>query len=132
MNFFLHIIASDRIFYEGECESLVISTLDGLIGIMAQHSNMICSVVPGQLQFQVPEKPREICSIGSGMIKVENNDVLVLLDTIERPDEIDEKRAKEAVARAKEELLQKQSIQEYKLAQLHLARALNRLKVKSH
>ncbi|MGN1276124.1 MAG: ATP synthase F1 subunit epsilon [Floccifex sp.] len=131
MNFFLHIVASDRIFYEGECESLVISTLDGLIGIMAQHSNMICSVVPGQLQFQVPSKPREICSIGSGMIKVENNDVLVLLDTIERPDEIDEKRAREAVARAKEELLQKQSIQEYQLAQLHLARALNRLKVKS-
>ncbi|MDY2958227.1 ATP synthase F1 subunit epsilon [Floccifex sp.] len=132
MTFTLHIVASDRIFYQGECESLVIPTDDGLIGVMANHSNMIMAIVPGELQFQVPGKEREICAIGSGMLKVENNDVLVLLDSVERPDEIDEKRAQQAVARAKEEMLQKKSIQEYHEAQAHLARALSRLKVKSH
>ena len=48
----------------------------------------------------------------------------------ERPEEIDVKRAKKAEAKAKEELLQKKSIQEYQNAKLHLARAINRLKVK--
>ena len=35
--FHLEIIATDRIFYQGECEHLVITAIDGLVGIMAGH-----------------------------------------------------------------------------------------------
>ena len=61
---------------------------------------------------------------------LENGEVLILVDSCERPEEIDVNRAKKAEAKAKEELLQKKSIQEYQSAKLHLARAINRLKVK--
>ena len=132
MNFNLHIVSSDRIFYQGECESLIVPTNDGLVGILANHSNVIMALIPGQLQYRRPNQKDEYCSIGSGMIKVENNDVLVLIDTIERPDEIDEKRAQLAVAKAKEKKKKKRSMQEYHMAQVHLQRALSRLKVKSH
>ena len=46
-----------------------------------------------------------------------------------QPSAIEQEQA-EAEARAREELLQKQSIQEYRGAQAHLARAINRLKVR--
>ena len=57
--------------------------------------------------------------------------VLVLVDAAERPEEIDKNRAERAAAAAKEALLQKRSIREYRLAEANLARAINRLRVKS-
>lgn len=44
--------------------------------------------------------------------------------------EIDANRARRAADRAREEMIQKRSIQEYRMAQANLARALNRLRVK--
>lgn len=63
-------------------------------------------------------------------MKIENGEVLVLVDTAERPEDIDALRAKEAADAAREALLQKQSIQEYHMAQTTLARAIARLRVK--
>ena len=49
----------------------------------------------------------------------------------ERPEEIDANRARRAADRAKEAMLQKRSIQEYRVAQYNLARAMSRLQVHS-
>lgn len=67
-----------------------------------------------------------------GIIKTEDNEVLILVATAEYPEEIDENRARRAADAAREELLQKQSVQEYYAAKARLARAVNRLKVKKH
>ena len=124
------LLASDRVFYEGACESIIIPLPDGLYGIMANHSNMIGAIVPGIIKYKTPEQPYKIAAVSSGIVKVENNEVLVLADSIERPEEIDENRAKRSADKAKEEISQNRSIREYRLAQAHLARAINRLKVK--
>ena len=65
------------------------------------------------------------------MVKVERNDVLVLVDSAERPEEIDAARARREADQAREALLQQKSRQEYQIAQASLARALNRLRVKA-
>ena len=52
------------------------------------------------------------------------------MDTAERPEEIDTNRARRDADAAKEALLQKKSIQEYRAAQATLARAVSRLRVK--
>ncbi len=74
----------------------------------------------------------KFAAVSSGLVKVENNEVLVLVDSAERPEDIDENRAKRAAAEAKEAMLQKRSIQEYQQAQANLARAINRLRIKSN
>ena len=53
----------------------------------------------------------------------------MLVDTAERPEDIDRVRAKEAKIRAEERLRQKESLKEYKQSEASLARALTRLKV---
>ena len=58
-----------------------------------------------------------------------NNRASVLVNTAERPEDIDVKRAEEARERAEEQLRQKQSIQEYYRSKASLARAMSRLKV---
>lgn len=131
MNTFqVHILAADQPFYEGDCESLVIPTIEGQYGIMAHHSDMIGALVPGVLKFRAPGQEDRIASVSAGLVKVEKNDVLVLVDAAERPEDIDANRAKRAADEAKEALLQRRSIQEYKMAQADLARAVSRLRVK--
>ena len=101
-----------------------------MYGIHAHHSNMITAIIPGTLQYQiVPGAPLE-AAVSNGLAKVENGEVLILVDTAERPEEIDANRARRDADAAKEAILQKKSIQEYRPAQANLARALSRLRVK--
>ena len=128
--FQVHILAADKNFYEGPCISLTIPTIDGEQGILAHHSDMIAAIKPGMLRYQIPDSPVQLAAISSGMVKIEKNDVLVLVDSIERPEEIDAARAKREADEAREALLQQRSRQEYQLAQATLARAMNRLRVR--
>ena len=127
-SFNLRILACDQPFFEGECESLVVPTNDGLLGIWANHSNMIMAIVPGTITYRVPNGEDVKAVNSNGLIKIEDNEVLILVDAIERPEDIDIHRAQRAADRAKEELLQKKSLREYHVAQANLARAINRLK----
>ena len=130
--FQVHILAADRIFYEGPCVSLTIPASDGERGILAHHDNMIAAIQPGTLRYQVPGEPMQLAAVSPGMVKVERSDVVVLVDSAERPEEIDEARARREADEAREALLQKKSRQEHQVAQATLARALNRLRIKSH
>ena len=130
-SFSLHILAAERNFYEGECESLVVPITDGSYGIMANHKNMVAAIVPGIMEYSIPEGERVVVCVSQGILIVADNDVKVLVDTVETPEEIDENRAKAAAEQAKEAMLQKKSIQEYKSAQMRIAREMNRLKLKN-
>ena len=127
----MHILAASHTFYEGKCESLVVPTLHGQYGIMAGHCNTISAVVPGKMEYHIPGEKVKIAAVSSGLVKIENNEVLVLVDRAERPEDIDALKAKQAADAAKEAMLQKQSIREYHTAQMTLARAVARLRVKN-
>lgn len=77
------------------------------------------------------EKDYETVVVGAGFVETINNRVTVLVETAERPEEIDKVRAEEAKERAQEQLRQKQSIQEYYHSRASLARAMTRLKATS-
>lgn len=131
-SFYLRILASDEPFYQGECQSLSLPIQGGQYGVLAHHCNTIAAVVPGILTYQPPgEQPRKAV-ISTGLMKVENNQVLVLADTIERPEELDENRAFRAAQAAREALLKKSSRVEYRMAQSNLAREVNRVQAKKN
>lgn len=133
MNLFeVSVLAADGTFYQGDCQSLIVPTLRGQYGVLAHHSNTVAAVVPGELFYTLPDKPQATAFVSSGLMKIENNKVLILVDSAERPEEIDENRAKRAAEAAREALLQKHSKQEFRMTQAYLARALNRLRVKEH
>ncbi|MBU3875891.1 ATP synthase F1 subunit epsilon [Faecalicatena sp. AGMB00832] len=127
--FGLKIIASDRVFYEGRCRKLILPAPDGEMGILANHENMVIAVNVGDARMEIEEGNWVDVAVGRGFAEVVNNRVTVLVDTAERPEEIDVRRAEEAKERAEEQMRQKQSIQEYYRTQASLARAMNRLKV---
>lgn len=127
--FYVKIISSNRIFYEGFCHCLIIPAVDGEQAIMAHHEETIIAVQDGEMRMQKEEGGEwSYAVLGKGFCMAANNRVTVLADTVERPEEVDVNRAKEALERAQERLRQKQSIQEYHTTQAAMARALTRLK----
>ena len=127
--FTVHILAADKVLYEGECESLIIPTPWGQYGILAHHTKAICAVVAGRLTYRVPGGKDQFAAVSDGLVKIEDNDVLILVDTAERPEEIDVIKARQIADQMKEAVLQKRSIREYCEAQAALARAVSRMDV---
>ena len=130
--FQLHILAADRVFFEGECESVVAPTASGQYGVQAHHSNMIAAISPGELTFRTAQGETRYAAVSAGMIKVEHNDVLILVDSIERPEEIDLKRAEREYEAAMKALKKKAGEIEHSLAEAKLMRAVNRLRAKKN
>ena len=130
MNTFgLNVIASDKDFYHGRGKSISLPAKDGAITILAHHADMMVAIVPGEMRFQAEDNTWYTAIVGGGFAQIINNRVTVLADSIEKPEDIDLKRARDAKERAEEQLRQKQSIQEYHMNQLALARAMTRLRV---
>ena len=128
--FWLKIVASDHVFYNGNCESLVVPAHDGEVGILPHREAMILATQEGELRFKAPGDGQwRRAVVGLGIVQVANNRVTVIVDTAERPEDIDAIRAKQALERAQEQMRQKQSIQEYYHTQASLARAMNRLRL---
>ena len=128
--FSLRILEADGVFFDDYVVSLVVPTTEGSFGIQAKHENMIAAVVPGTIKYTLPDGDEIYAAITGGFMKVEDNEVLILAEAAELPEDIDERRMAREIEEVKEELLQKQSIEEYKIAQARMARAINRLKVK--
>ena len=129
--FTIHILSADRLFYEGECESVIVPALDGQYGVQAGHNNVITAIVPGKLTYRVPGQSEQVAAISAGVLKVEGGDVLILTESALHPEEIDEERARRSAEDAREALLQHQSRQQYYSAQAQLARAISKLRLKN-
>ena len=127
--FGLKIISSDRVFYEGRCRKMIVPVPDGGgMEILPHHENMVIAVVIGEAMLQFEEGEWVNLAVGTGFLEIVNNRVTMLVQTAEKPEDIDRVRAEAALERAKEQLRQKQSIQEYHVSQASMARAMLRLK----
>ena len=126
--FQLHVLCPDRDFYEGSCTSLVLPTPDGAYGVLAGHVNTAAALIPGLLTARLPDGSTLTAVVSHGLARIEGNDVMVLVDSAEKPEEIDAARARRAAEEARAELLRKHSWQEHLQTQANLARAMMRLK----
>ena len=125
-SFILNITASSGEFYQGSCESMVLPVKDGVYGVQAGHSPVLVAIHMGMLKFTVDGETREIL-VGDGIAEVTPTFVLLLVDSAERPEDIDKNRAEAARIRAEERLQHKQSMHEYYQSKIALDRAMHRL-----
>lgn len=91
-SFILNITASSGEFYQGSCESMVLPVKDGVYGVQAGHSPVLVAIHMGMLKFTVDGETREIL-VGDGIAEVTPTFVLLLVDSAERPEDIDKNRA---------------------------------------
>jgi len=126
--FTLRIITPERLFFEGEAEMVEFNTTEGEIGVYPGHIPLTVIVKPGILRIHEKEGVR-IAALHSGFAEILPEGISVLAEVVEWPDEIDEKRANEALTRAQDRLKAKTENLDIARAETALQRAIARINV---
>jgi F-type H+-transporting ATPase subunit epsilon len=124
----LLIITPRQKVFTGTVTLLSVVTTAGQIGVLANHTPLISIVKTGPLHLIIEGKTTYYATSG-GVISVQKDETILLLDAIEKAEEIDITRAKDALRRAEERLKEANDKIDEARAQAALSRALNRIQV---
>src|SRR5207248_1487559 len=78
---------------------------EGVLGILPRHAPLLTTLLPGIVRIK-RGGAEEAMAVGGGFLQVARDQVLILADTAERADEVDEARAEASRARARETIAQ--------------------------
>ena len=133
MNTFkLKIVASNKVFYDGEAQSLTVPYIDGgSMTFLAHHSNAVVPIEMGEMKLVTADGDVKEAFVSDGFLEFLSNEAALICVSVELPEEIDKRRAEEAKERAEEELRQKMSQLDYYVTKANLSRAMDRIKVKN-
>lgn len=127
-NFTLKIITPERLFYEGPVKMVEFNTMEGEIGVLPGHIPMTVIVKPGVLTI-TEEAGEKKAALHAGFAEILQNQITILAEIIEWPDEIDTDRANGAKERAEGRLREKAPETDVARAEIALRRALTRIEV---
>ena len=120
-------------YFEGDVAFLEVRSDKYNLGILPGHAPLVSTLAISKMVLKAMGETYNY-AIGGGVINVEKEKVTLILNSIEREDEIDAARAEEAKTRAENRL--KEAITNEAIdvnrAKLALMRATNRLEIKSN
>jgi F-type H+-transporting ATPase subunit epsilon len=100
----LSVITPERVVLDMDVDRVEVPGLDGEIGILPGHTELISQLKPaGLLTYHVGEDKGEI-SISDGFVEVSRDRVEVLADRAERPEDIDLAHALEIKEKAERQI----------------------------
>ena len=126
--FSLTIITPDRMFYEGQVSMVEFNTTEGEIGIYKKHVPTTVIISPGILTITETDGTKE-AALHAGFAEILQDEVVIMAEIVEWPEEIDLKRAEAARERAEERLRSKTPETDVLRAETALQRALARIHV---
>ncbi|KRM56537.1 F0F1 ATP synthase subunit epsilon [Lacticaseibacillus sharpeae] len=132
----VNIVTPDGIVYNHHAKMVVVRSVDGDLGIMANHEPIVAPLQIGEVRVQRIDNPghEDRIALNGGFMEVANNVASIVADSAERARDIDLTRAQAARERAErriETAKQEQNKNDLRRAQVALQRALNRINVKS-
>ncbi|WNX83597.1 ATP synthase F1 subunit epsilon [Agathobaculum sp. NTUH-O15-33] len=126
--FHLKVLTTERQFYDGDVDRIVVRTTQGDVGILPNHVPYTAALGIGGLTV-IANGSERIAAVSGGFVDVSKDGTVVLARTCEWADEIDINRAREAAERARAKLQQKESEHEQNVAQVKLKKAINRMRI---
>ncbi len=125
----LDIITAERVVYSDQVNAVVAPGIEGELGILPHHAPLLTILQPGESRVVKEGEEDTFISVSGGFLEVIANKVVILVDTAERAEEIDEARAQEAVSRAQERLEHRTGDMDLERAIASLRKSQSRLKV---
>jgi len=124
------ITTPEKVVFSDEVDSVSLPTKMGQITVLPNHIPLISSIESGEVITRKEGKENYL-AISGGLAEVKgDNQVVVLADTAEHFEEIDEARAEEARKRAEDLLKEKrEDAEDYAAVAAKLQRELTRLRV---
>lgn len=129
-SFLLTIVTPEKKVVEQQIRSLIAPGSEGYLGILAHHTPIITSLIPGKLTIKDTTDTETVFAISGGFLEVAGNRATILADAIEKAEDIDVMWAQQAKTRAREILARstRDSV-EFTHAETRLERALNRIEI---
>ena len=126
--FELEIVTPERLVVRDRVEEMQLPGRDGYLGILPGHAPLITELGIGQISYRENGRSRYL-AVAWGFAEVLPDRVSVLAETAERAEEIDVRRAEEAMKRAEQRLRCGDPKIDCVRAQYALTRAATRLEV---
>src|SRR3954454_8023414 len=101
--FQLEIVTPEKLVVRDSAEEAQIPGLNGYLGILPGHAPLITELGAGEISYRSGGQSHRF-SLAWGFAEVLPDRVTVLAETVERADEIDVSRARQALASAEESL----------------------------
>ena len=95
----LQVISPDKVVFDGECTMIEYNTTEGFVGVLPGHVAMTQIIAPGKLTIYEEGKEKPMyAAVMSGIATIMPDNITLLTEVIEMPQEIDVERAKQAKA----------------------------------
>lgn len=91
----IELVSADRVVWSGEASEVLARTVEGDLGVLADHAPLLSLLVPGVVVITPLEGDQIKAAVAEGFISVANNRVSILSEDAFLADEVDA-----AVARA--------------------------------
>ena len=128
--FKLKIVTPERVVLSDEVTQVSVETKMGQITILPNHLPLVAELAAGEIIVKQDGEKEDWMAVSGGFVEVLPNQVVILADTAEYAEEIDEQRAEEAKKRAEKLLKEKLADSEdYARVAAMLQKELARLKV---
>ncbi len=124
--FVIRIVTPDRVFYEGKATMVEFNTTEGEVGIYKNHIPMTMILKPGILYITDGDE-QKVAALHAGFVEVLQEQVTILAEIVEWPDEIDLERAEAARERAEKRLQEKDPKTDIARAETALLRSIARI-----
>lgn len=124
--FSLKVLAPNRVFFEGDVDMIELTTTEGDIGVYKNHLPLTAIVAPGILRIHKDGEVKEAALV-DGFVEITANEVIVLSEACEWPEEIDLARANEAKIRAERRISSSDANINLTRAEIALKKALIRI-----
>ena len=125
----LEIVTPDGITYSEDVEMVTLPGVEGEMGILPGHVELMTQMVPGEMIVRRGGRD-EFMAVGEGLLEVTAQRVAILTDMAIPADKIDEAKVEEARQRAEARLREKVSAEEIATLNASVARSLAQLRVK--
>ena len=125
----LKIITQERVVFDDEVEEIYTRGIDGEFGILKGHQPIMTALDIGVTRAVQNGITKKFTTMG-GILQFQNEECLILTTLAETGEEIDEARAREALAKAQRRLKEAGARLDAKRAEAAIARAEARLKAK--
>jgi F-type H+-transporting ATPase subunit epsilon len=122
----LEVVTPAKVLLKEETTSLIVPATEGYLGVLPNHAPLITGLQPGMIKYRRGEA-LHVLSISKGFMEVANNVATILVDTAEKPEDIDVERAKAAKERAVKRLHEHYPGIDVHRAELAMHKALARI-----
>lgn len=126
---FLKIVSPDGEVFSGEAKSIIVTTVNGELQVLAGHADLIAPLATGRAKLTFMDGTERSAATSGGFILVSREETKVVTTTFEFADEIDLKRAEAAKQSAEEALKNAKEAADIEVANAKLGRAISRISV---